>query len=156
MSVLAHFHREAIEHLGRTRMRAELARAHLLYGEWLRRQCRPGNAWEELRTALGMLEAMGMEGLSERTRRELRTAGKRRARKRTVSMSLAELTVREAQVAKLAHEGLSFPGIGVRLYISARTAEYHLSKVFIKLNITSRVQLEGALTYRHGHSAVHS
>ena len=87
-----------------------------------------------------------MDGFSERTRRELRTAGERRARKRTVSMSLTELTAQEAQVAKLACEGLSNPEIGARLYISSRTAEYHLSKVFTKLNITSRVQLEGALT----------
>ncbi|MFI5067776.1 MAG: LuxR C-terminal-related transcriptional regulator, partial [Streptosporangiales bacterium] len=123
-----------------------LARAHLVYGEWLRRQRRAGDAREQLRTALDMLEAMGMDGFSERTRRELRTAGERRARKRTVSMSSTELTAQEAQVAKLAREGLSNPEIGARLYISARTAEYHLSKVFIKLNITSRIQLEGVLT----------
>ena len=87
-----------------------------------------------------------MDGFSERTRRELRTAGERRARKRTVSMSSTKLTAQETQVAKLAREGLSNPEIGARLYISARTAEYHLSKVFTKLNITSRIQLEGALT----------
>ena len=140
-----HFYQEAIEHLGRTRMRAELARAHLLYGEWLRRQRRPGNAREQLRTALGMLEAMGMEGFSERARRELRAAGETRTRKGSLS-SQSELTVQEAQVAKLAREGLSNPEIGARLYISARTAEYHLSKVFTKLNITSRIQLEHVLT----------
>jgi DNA-binding CsgD family transcriptional regulator/tetratricopeptide (TPR) repeat protein len=140
-----HFYREAIEHLGRTRMRAELARAHLLYGEWLRRQRRPGDAREQLRTALGMLEAMGMEGFSERARRELRATGETRTRKRSVTRQ-SELTVQEAQVAKLAREGLSNPEIGARLYISARTAEYHLSKVFIKLNITSRAQLEHVLT----------
>ncbi len=140
------FYQESIEHLGRTRIRAELARAHLVYGEWLRRQRRAGDAREQLRTALDMLEAMGMDGFSERTRRELRTAGERRARKRTVSMSSTELTAQEAQVAKLAREGLSNPEIGARLYISARTAEYHLSKVFIKLNITSRIQLERVLT----------
>jgi DNA-binding CsgD family transcriptional regulator len=140
-----HFYREAIEHLGRTRMRAELARARLLYGEWLRRQRRAGHAREQLRTALGMLEAMGMEGFSERARRELRATGETRARKGSFS-SRSELTVQEAQVAKLAREGLSNPEIGARLYISSRTAEYHLSKVFTKLNITSRVQLEHALT----------
>jgi DNA-binding CsgD family transcriptional regulator len=140
-----HFYREAIEHLGRTRMRAELARAHLLYGEWLRRQRRPGNAREQLRTALDMLEAMGMEGFSERARRELRATGETRARKGSLS-SQSELTVQEAQVAKLAREGLSNPEIGARLYISSRTAEYHLSKVFTKLNITSRIQLEHVLT----------
>jgi DNA-binding CsgD family transcriptional regulator len=140
------FYQESIEYLGRTRIRAELARAHLVYGEWLRRQRRAGHARNQLRTALDMLEAMGMEGFSERARRELRTAGERRARKRTVSMSSTKLTAQEAQVAKLAREGLSNPEIGARLYISSRTAEYHLSKVFTKLNITSRVQLEGALT----------
>ena len=140
-----HLYQEAIEHLGRTRMRAELARAHLLYGEWLRRQRRPGDAREQLRTALGMLEAMGMEGFSERARRELRATGETRTRKRSVTRQ-SELTVQEAQVAKLAREGLSNPEIGARLYISARTAEYHLSKVFIKLNITSRIQLEHVLT----------
>ena len=139
------FYEESIEHLGRTRMRAELARAHLLYGEWLRRQRRPGGAREQLRTALGMLEAMGMEGFAERARRELRATGETRTRKRSVTRQSA-LTVQEAQVAKLAREGLSNPEIGARLYISARTAEYHLSKVFIKLNITSRVQLERVLT----------
>jgi DNA-binding CsgD family transcriptional regulator len=140
------FYQESIEHLGRTRIRAELARAHLVYGEWLRRQRRPGLARDQLRTALDMLEAMGMEGFAERTRRELRAAGERRARKRTVSMRSTELTAQETQVAKLAREGLSNPEIGARLYISSRTAEYHLSKVFTKLNITSRIQLEGALT----------
>jgi DNA-binding CsgD family transcriptional regulator len=140
-----HFYREAIEHLGRTRIRAELARAHLVYGEWLRRQRRPGNARDQLRTALDMFEAMGMEGFSERARRELRATGETRARRGSLS-SQSELTVQEAQVAKLAREGLSNPEIGARLYISSRTAEYHLSKVFTKLNITSRIQLEYVLT----------
>ena len=139
------FYEDSIEHLGRTRMRAELARAHLLYGEWLRRQRRAGDAREQLRTALGMLEAMGMEGFSERARRELWATGETRTRQRSVTRHSA-LTVQEAQVAKLAREGLSNPEIGVRLYISSRTVEYHLSKVFIKLNITSRVQLERVLT----------
>jgi DNA-binding NarL/FixJ family response regulator len=92
-----------------------------------------------------MLEAMGMEAFSERARRELRATGERRARKRRVS-SLGELTAQEAQVAKLAREGLSNPEIGARLYISSRTAQYRLSKVFTKLNITSRAQLEQVLT----------
>ena len=139
------FCEESIEHLGRTRMRAELARAHLLYGEWLRRQRRARDARDQLRTALDMFEAMGMEGFAGRARRELRTAGERRARKRSVS-GQSKLTAQEAQVAKLAREGLSNPEIGARLYISARTAEYHLSKVFTKLNITSRIQLENVLT----------
>jgi DNA-binding NarL/FixJ family response regulator len=125
-------------------MRAELARARLLYGEWLRRQRRPGDARGQLRAALDMLEAMGMEGFCERARRELRATGERRARRRGVS-SQTELTAQEAQVAKLAREGLSNPEIGARLYISSRTAQYHLSKVFTKLGITSRVQLASVL-----------
>jgi DNA-binding NarL/FixJ family response regulator len=92
-----------------------------------------------------MLEAMGMEGFADRARRELRATGETRTRKGSLS-SQSELTVQEAQVAKLAREGLSNPEIGARLYISARTAEYHLSKVFTKLNITSRIQLEHVLT----------
>jgi DNA-binding CsgD family transcriptional regulator len=140
------FYQESIEHLGHTRMRTELARAHLVYGEWLRRQRRPGDARDQLRTALDMLEAIGMDAFSERARRELQATGETRARKRTVSMSLTELTAQEAQVAKLAREGLSNPEIGARRYISPRTAQYHLSKVFTKLDITSRIQLENVLT----------
>ena len=138
-------HRESIERLGQTPIRAELARSHLLYGEWLRRQRRPGDARDQLRTALDMLEAMGMEGFAERARRELRATGETRVRRRNVG-SNSELTVQEAQVAKLAREGLSNPEIGARLYISSRTAEYHLSKVFTKLGITSRSQLQRVLT----------
>jgi DNA-binding CsgD family transcriptional regulator len=138
-------YQRSIEHLGRTRMRAELARARLLYGEWLRRQPRPGDARDQLRTALDMLEAMGMKGFAERARRELRATGETRARKRSLA-SHSELTAQEAQVAKLARDGLSNPEIGARLYISARTAQYHLGKVFTKLNITSRSQLEHVLT----------
>ena len=138
------FYRDAIEHLGRTRIRAELARAHLLYGEWLRRQRRRGDARAQLRTAQDMLEAMGMEAFAERARRELRATGER-ARKRDVSTQ-RELTQQETQVAKLARDGLSNPEIGGRLYISARTVEYHLSKVFEKLAITKRNQLGRVLT----------
>jgi DNA-binding NarL/FixJ family response regulator len=93
-----------------------------------------------------MLEAMGMDAFAERARRELRATGERRARKRSVSGSKTELTAQEAQVARLASEGLSNPEIGARLYISSRTAGYHLSKVFTKLDITSRTQLERVLT----------
>jgi len=133
------FYTEAIERLGRTRIRTELARAHLLYGEWLRRQRRRGEARLQLRTALHMLEAMGMGAFADRARRELRLTGER-ARKRSVN-TLRELTTQEAQVAKLARDGLSNPEIGIRLYISPRTVEYHLSKVFAKLGITKRSQL---------------
>jgi DNA-binding CsgD family transcriptional regulator len=138
------FYMEAIERLGRTRVRAELGRAHLVYGEWLRRQRRRGEARLQLRTALQMLEAMGMEAFADRARRELRLTGER-ARKRSVN-TLGELTTQEAQVAKLARDGLSNPEIGIRLYISPRTVEYHLSKVFMKLDITKRSQLGRVLS----------
>jgi len=136
-------YRESIEHLGVTRMRVELARAHLLFGEWLRRQGRRLDARKQLYIALEMLEVMGMEGFAERARRELRATGET-ARKRRVE-SRGELTAQEAQVAKLARDGLSNPEIAARLYISARTVQYHLSKVFAKLGINSRSQLDRTL-----------
>jgi DNA-binding CsgD family transcriptional regulator len=135
--------RESIMRLGRTRVRAELARAHLLYGEWLRRERRRGEARTQLRTAHDMLEGMGMEAFAERARRELRATGQT-ARQRS-TRTRGELTPQEAQIAKLARDGLSNPEIGTRLFISARTAEYHLSKVFTKLGITSRSQLDRVL-----------
>ena len=137
-------YREAIDRLGRTPLRRELARAHLLYGEWLRREHRPGDAREQLRTAHGMLEAMGAEAFAERARRELRATGET-ARKRTAVALTEELTGQEAQIARLARDGLSNPEIGARLFISARTVQYHLGKVFTKLEISSRLQLQRAL-----------
>jgi DNA-binding CsgD family transcriptional regulator len=136
-------YRESIDRLGRTRVRVQLARAHLLYGEWLRRQRRRLDAREQLRTAYAMLEAMGIEGFAERARRELQATGET-ARKRTVQTS-GELTAQEALIARLAREGLSNPEIGSRLYISVRTVKYHLGKVFAKLDISSRGQLDRAL-----------
>ncbi len=136
-------YRESIMRLGRTRIRAELARAHLLYGEWLRRERRRGEARTQLRTAHDMLEGMGMEAFAERARRELQATGQT-ARKRSAG-TRGELTAQEAQIAKLARDGLSNPEIGTHLFISARTAEYHLSKVFTKLGITSRSQLDRVL-----------
>ena len=136
-------YRESIDRLGRTRVRAELARAHLLYGEWLRRERRRADAREQLRTAHGMLDAMGMEAFAERARRELLATGGT-ARKRTVETG-GELTAQEAQVARLARDGLSNPEIGARLFISARTVQYHLRKVFTKLAISSRSQLHRVL-----------
>jgi DNA-binding CsgD family transcriptional regulator len=136
-------YRESIAHLGRTIVRVELARAHLLYGEWLRRQRRRLDAREQLRTAHGLLEAMGVEAFAERARRELRATGQT-ARKRTVVTS-GELTAQEALIARLARDGLSNPEIGTRLFISARTVQYHLGKVFAKLDISSRSQLHRAL-----------
>jgi len=117
-------YRESIERLGRTRVRAHLARAHLLYGEWLRRTRRRGEAREQLRAAYEMLDAMGIGAFAERARRELRATGET-ARKRTIEHAV-ELTAQEAQVAGLARDGLSNPEIGARLFISTRTVQYHL------------------------------
>ena len=136
-------YRESIERLGRTRVRAHLARAHLLYGEWLRRKRRRGEAREQLRTAYEMLDSMGIGAFAERARRELRATGET-ARKRTIEHTV-ELTAQEAQVAGLARDGLSNPEIGARLFISTRTVQYHLGKVFTKLGISSRSQLYRAL-----------
>ena len=143
------WYQESVERLGRTRVRAELARSHLLYGEWLRRQGRRTDAREQLRTAHRMLDAMGMAAFAERARRELRATGET-VRKRTVPAARIAgageaLTAQEAQVARLARDGLSNPEIGARLFISPRTAAYHLSNVFTKLGISSRSQLDRVL-----------
>jgi DNA-binding CsgD family transcriptional regulator len=135
---------ESIEHLGNTRMRTELARAHLLYGEWLRRERRRVDARVELRIAHDMLDSMGMEAFAERARRELKATGET-ARKRSVATGDEQLTAQEAQIARMARDGLSNPEIGVRLFISARTVQYHLRKVFTKLGIESRGQLDRVL-----------
>jgi DNA-binding CsgD family transcriptional regulator len=138
-------YQDSIMHLNRSRVRAELARAHLLYGEWLRRQRRRTDAREQLRTAHGMLEAMGMEAFAERARRELQATGET-ARKRTaVTGRDEELTAQEAQIARLARDGLSNPEIGARLFLSPRTVQHHLGSVFTKLGITSRSHLSHAL-----------
>jgi DNA-binding CsgD family transcriptional regulator len=137
-------YREAIERLGRTRIRVAVARAHLVYGEWLRRQKRRLDAREQLRTAHEMLTEMGIEGFADRAERELLATGET-ARKRILPSS-HQLTPREAQIAGLARDGLANPEIGARLFISARTVEYHLHKVFAKLGISSRSQLGGVLS----------
>jgi DNA-binding CsgD family transcriptional regulator len=138
-------YRESVEQLGRTRIRAELARSHLLYGEWLRRQGRRLDAREQLRTAHQMLDAMGMAAFAERARRELRATGEI-ARPRTApAIRSSALTAQETQVARLARDGLSNPEIGARLFISTSTAKYHLSNVFTKLGISSRSQLDRVL-----------
>jgi DNA-binding CsgD family transcriptional regulator len=134
---------EAIGRLGRTGMRPDLARAHLLYGEWLRRQRRHREARVQLRTAHGMLDAIGMEGFAARARHELRATGET-ARKRSVA-TIDQLTAQEAQIARLARDGLSNPEIGARLFLSRRTVQYHLGKVFTKLDITSRSDLRRIL-----------
>ncbi|PEG60722.1 AAA family ATPase [Mycolicibacterium boenickei] len=137
-------YREAITRLGTSLVRTDLARAHLLYGEWLRRERRRVEAREQLRTAHQMLESMGMSAFADRARRELLATGET-ARKRSAPTVTAELTAQEAQIARLARDGLSNPEIGTRLFISTKTVQYHLRKVFTKLGITSRGQLEYVL-----------
>jgi DNA-binding CsgD family transcriptional regulator len=139
-------YREAIDRLGRTRVRVELARAHLLYGEWLRRERRRTGAREQLRIAHDMFATMGADAFAARAERELLATGET-VRKRALETS-SELTAQEAQVARLARDGLSNPEIGSRLFISPRTVQYHLRKVFAKLDITSRTQLDGVLPTR--------
>ena len=136
-------YREAIGRLGRTRLRPELARAYLLYGEWLRRENRRADARAQLRTAHDLFAAIGMQGFADRTRGELLATGGK-VRKRTVE-TRDELTAQESQIARLARDGLSNPEIGARLFLSPRTVEWHLHKVFSKLGIRSRRQLARAL-----------
>jgi DNA-binding CsgD family transcriptional regulator len=139
------YYREAIDRLGATRLRPELVRARLLYGEWLRRERRRGEARKQLRTACQTFDEMGMEGFAERARRELLATGEE-ARKRPVKAARgAALTSQEGHVARLARDGLSNPEIATRMFISTRTVQYHLSKVFAKLGIGSRGQLHQVL-----------
>lgn len=136
-------YREAIARLSRTQLRPELARAHLLYGEWLRRRGQRVSARDQLRTAHEMLTTIGMDAFVERARRELLATGER-ARSRTVE-TRDRLTLQEAQIAQLASDGLTNPEIGARLFLSARTVEWHLGKVFTKLRVSSRRELNSAL-----------
>ena len=132
-------YRIAIERLNGTRVRFELARAHLVYGEWLRRENRRVDAREQLRTAHDAFSSMGADAFADRARRELVATGE------TVRSRVDEtrdvLTPQEAQIARLARDGFSNPDIGARLFISPRTVQYHLHKVFLKLDISSRNQL---------------
>jgi DNA-binding CsgD family transcriptional regulator/tetratricopeptide (TPR) repeat protein len=137
-------YREAIDRLRRTSLRADLARAHLLYGEWLRREGRRRHARAQLRGAHEMFSAMGMAAFAERARRELAATGEH-VRKQGVE-TRDELTAQERHIAQLAREGLSNPEIGARLFLSPRTVEWHLRKVFTKLGIHSRRELANALS----------
>jgi DNA-binding CsgD family transcriptional regulator len=139
-------YRDAIELLGRTRIAVHLARAHLVYGEWLRRENRRTDAREQLRTAHQMFASMGAGGFAERAARELGATGER-VRKRT-AYTPAQLTARESQIARLAGEGLSNPEIAAQLFMSRRTVEYHLNKIFTKLAISTRNQLHVVLASR--------
>ena len=136
-------YREALDRLGRCRIVVHLARAHLVYGEWLRRQNRRANAREHLREAFEMLSRIGADAFAERARGELLATGET-VRKRAVETRDA-LTAQEAMVARLAAEGRTNPEIGTQLFISPRTAEYHLRKVFAKLGINSRRALRDVL-----------
>jgi ATP/maltotriose-dependent transcriptional regulator MalT len=136
-------HREAIVRLSRAGVGARLARAHLVYGEWLRRENRRLDAREQLRTAYRMLGDMGIAAFAERARRELVATGET-VRRRTDD-TRDELTAQEAQIARLAGDGWTNPEIGAQLFISPRTVEWHLRKIFGKLDISSRKELGAAL-----------
>ena len=138
--------REAIGRLSRTRMAAHLARARLVYGEWLRRENRRAEARDQLRAAFDALAAMGAEGFAERARRELRATGVKVARRD--GSATGALTSQEEEIAQLARRGRTNPEIGAQLFLSARTVEWHLRKAFAKLQITSRRDLDVALRRR--------
>ena len=135
--------RTAIDHLGRTRVRAELARTHLLYGEWLRREGRRLDARAELNVAHELFTSMGMEAFAERAGSELLATGEKVRRR--IAETRDDLTPQERQIAELARDGLSNAEIAARLFLSRRTVEWHLRHVFSKLGIQSRRQLESAL-----------
>ncbi len=136
-------YREAIERLGRSRIVVHGARAHLLYGEWLRRSNRRVDARDQLRTAHDMFSRMGAEAFAERARRELLATGE--TVRRLTNETRDALTPQEAQIARLAAEGRTNPEIGAQLFISPRTVEYHLHKVFSKLGVSSRKELASAV-----------
>jgi DNA-binding CsgD family transcriptional regulator len=139
---------EAVERLSRTRARLHLARARLLYGEWLRGEGRRLDARGQLRTAHEMFVSMGVMGFADRAARELLATGERAPKPRVESGG--RLTAQETQIARFAHEGLSNQQIGARLFLSPRTVEYHLGKVFTKLGIGSRTELGRVLPHLLG------
>ena len=140
-------YREAIELLDRTRMATHLARARLVYGEWLRREKRRIDARDQLRSAFDALASMGAEAFAERARRELQATGQT-VRKRSDDTRV-DLTPQEEEIAQLACEGRSNSEIGAQLFIGRRTVEWHLGKVFAKLDIGSRLELDQALRKRN-------
>jgi len=139
-------YREAIERFGRTRMAIYLARARLGYGEWLRRKGRRIDARTQLKLEYGALAAMGAEGFAERARRELQATGEK-VRRRT-EQTTKQVTPQEKQIAQLARERRTNSEIGAQLFLSARTVEWHLRKIFAKLEIKSRRELDAALARR--------
>jgi DNA-binding CsgD family transcriptional regulator len=141
-----HCYIEAVERLRRTPLRPDVARAHLLYGEWLRRQGRRGDARHQLRAAYNLFSAIGAEAFTDRAHRELLTTGEK-VRKRQIGLHI-ELTPQEDHIARLARDGRTNPEIAAELFLSARTVEWHLRKVFTKLGITSRKGLHDALPTR--------
>jgi DNA-binding CsgD family transcriptional regulator len=141
-------YREAIDRFGRTRLRVDLARAHLVYGEWLRRQRRRRDARDQLGTAYEIFDSIGAAAFAERARTELRATGGQ-ATQRAVEAT-DTLTAQEALIARLASDGASNPEIAAQLFISSATVAYHLRKVFTKLGISSRSQLAPALAAQQG------
>ncbi|MBD0707053.1 LuxR family transcriptional regulator [Streptomyces sp. CBMA291] len=140
-------YRQAVERLGRSGIAVHLARTHLVYGEWLRRENRRGEAREHLRTAYESLRDFGAKAFAERARRELLATGETPRRSTAQARDPREaLTAQEAQIARLAAEGMTNSEIGAELFISPRTVEWHLRKVFAKLDVTSRNKLRTALT----------
>jgi DNA-binding CsgD family transcriptional regulator len=140
-------YREASELLGRTRMATHLARARLVYGEWLRREKRRIEARDQLRSAFDALTSIGAEAFAERARRELLATGET-ARKRSDD-TRTDLTPQEEEIAQLASEGRTNQEIAAQLFIGRRTVEWHLGKVFAKLDISSRIELDQALRKRN-------
>jgi DNA-binding CsgD family transcriptional regulator len=139
-------YRRSIAHLQHTRRPVELARAHLVYGEWLRRHARRSDARRELRAAREMFDGLGAVAFTDRATRELSATGETVQKRLSVAATCTDLTVRESQIARLAAEGLSNREIGQQLFISHRTVGYHLAKVFSKLGVNNRALIRDSQT----------